>query len=42
MVNFFKLKLNICTFQGQFDLEDQGQGHTFMYFRDLYVVNTWL
>ena len=32
MVNFLKkLKQKIWTFQGQFDLEDQGQGHEFLY-----------
>ena len=29
-------------FQGQFDLEDQGEGHQFSNsFLDLYVINTW-
>ena len=28
-------------FQGQFDLEDQGQGPVFELVQDLYVINTW-
>ena len=37
MVNFLKLKLKIWTFQAQFDLEDQGQGHTFLYLSETFM-----
>ena len=41
MDNFFKNQnQNFGRFQGQFDLEDQDQGHQFLN-RDLYVINTW-
>ena len=42
MANLKKLKPKLWMFQGQFDLEDQCQGHRFSNLSEtFYVINTW-